>query len=120
VSDGFYACGLGSVIVHGVSSAFTSVAPPGTTSPDATRLSFAPNPTSGHVTIQLVNEVSGQARLRVFDIRGREVASVTQLLAVGPVSLAWDGRGMAPGIYFAAVTLPSSREERGRFVIAPR
>ena len=49
---------------------------------------------------------NGQALLRVFDARGREVGRLLDAAApAGAGRVAWDAGGLASGIYFAELRL---------------
>jgi len=65
-----------------------------------------PNPFRGSCRIALSVREAGEARLAVFDVRGRRVVSLLGgRLGAGAHGLAWDGRDEAgtpvpPGVYF--------------------
>lgn len=77
--------------------------------PRALRLAAAPNPAAGAMRFALELPEAGEARVEVFDLSGRRVATVLQgRLEAGRVSLEWAGRGddgrrVAPGVYLARV-----------------
>jgi len=85
----------------------------------------APSPSPSHGTVRFVVGVpsEGNLRLRVFDVRGRLVATVTDHHeGIGWPELTWDGRGEsgkpAPGgIYFAKVELSGQSVTR-KFIVA--
>jgi len=72
-------------------------------------LSSAPNPFSGATTIAFTLRQGTVARLRIFDLAGRQVREFVQRAAVaGRQQLRWDGRDeagnrLASGIYFYQV-----------------
>jgi choice-of-anchor C domain-containing protein len=66
----------------------------------------APNPASGTTLISWSLMRAGEARLAIFDVRGRQVA----LLASGPQSAGahssrWDASQAAPGVYLVQLTM---------------
>jgi hypothetical protein len=69
-----------------------------------------PNPFNPHTTIRFTLPETGPASLRVYDVTGRLVKTVTAgLLKAGPHALRWDGtdhRGgrVASGVYFYRLT----------------
>jgi Secretion system C-terminal sorting domain/Leucine rich repeat len=64
-----------------------------------------PNPIHSQTNIDFVLPHEGQVSLRVFDVRGQEVAEiVTGSLGAGRHSFQWDTRGKASGIYFYRLT----------------
>lgn len=69
-----------------------------------------PNPFSVQTYLSFILPASGQARLAIYDIRGREVAVLAdQVLGAGPHHRQWNGREgdskpAASGIYFARLT----------------
>lgn len=75
-----------------------------------------PNPFSAAVDLAFALEKPGDARVEVFDIRGRLVHSLSQPgLSAGEHRARWDGResdggAAAVGMYFARVTTPTGRE----------
>jgi hypothetical protein len=72
----------------------------------ALRLAAWPNPARGAATIDYELPARGAARLSVFDLRGRRVATlVDAVLESGPHAATWDGSGpegapAAAGLYF--------------------
>ncbi len=60
-----------------------------------------PNPFSGRALLEYATPVKAELELSVFDRTGREVASLLHdQVEPGRYSLTWDGRGLAPGVYF--------------------
>ncbi|MBZ0269228.1 T9SS type A sorting domain-containing protein [bacterium] len=81
-------------------------------------VSVAPNPFRPRTEITFALAAPGAVDLRVFDVTGRMVRSLTSR-AFGPGShrVGWDGRGadgreLAPGLYFVRLTTPESVETR--------
>ena len=74
------------------------------------------NALAGARTFQFVLGQSGPVSLAIYDLNGRQVASVFQgSLEAGPHAIAWDGRvangsGSAAGIYFARITAGSQSQ----------
>ncbi|MBK7256509.1 MAG: T9SS type A sorting domain-containing protein [Ignavibacteriae bacterium] len=67
-----------------------------------------PNPFNPSTVISLQLPVSGQAKLVVFDLLGREVATLTNgYLAAGEHSFRFDGSKLSSGIYFCRLTAGS-------------
>jgi len=75
------------------------------------RVAFAlgspmPNPTDGGFAVRLATPRSGFAKVRLYDVGGRAVATLFDgLLAAGERTIAWDGRGangrrVESGLYF--------------------
>jgi hypothetical protein len=68
----------------------------------------SPNPSRGSVTIALAVRDAAGARVRVLDVRGREVANLAPRVA-GRSEVSWDGqdhasRPAASGVYFVELT----------------
>jgi len=60
-----------------------------------------PNPFSGSTQIDFEMDQSGQARLRVFDIRGREVSVLlNESLPAGDHSATFNSEDLSSGVYF--------------------
>jgi hypothetical protein len=72
-------------------------------------LSSAPNPFSGETTVGFTLGLGSEARLRIFDLAGRQVREFVQRASVaGRQRVHWDGRDeagnrLASGIYFYQV-----------------
>jgi hypothetical protein len=87
----------------------SAVPPVSVALPRVLRLAASPNPSAGAISFVLDLAVAGAARVEVFDLTGRRVASTPYgQLAAGRHSLSWDGRGadgvpVAPGVYLARV-----------------
>jgi hypothetical protein len=87
----------------------SEVPPVSVTLPRVLRLAASPNPSVGAMSFVLDLAAAGAAKVEVFDLTGRRVASTLYgQLAAGRHALAWDGRGadgapVAPGVYLARV-----------------
>ena len=81
-------------------------------------LTVAPNPTAGAATLGFDVKTATTATVRVFDVMGREVATVLTAgkLGVGPQRLALPAN-LAPGVYVATVATPEAVQSV-RFVVA--
>jgi probable HAF family extracellular repeat protein len=56
-------------------------------------LRVRPNPTAGGAQIEYATAAPGNARIRIFDVSGREVATIVEAnLSAGPHVARWDGR----------------------------
>ena len=87
--------------------------------PEALTLGAArPNPTAGRATFRYGLPTAGRARLQVYDLLGRRVAT----LADGDQAAGWHeatlARGLAPGLY--VVRLQAGREAQTRKVTVVR
>jgi hypothetical protein len=74
-------------------------------------ITAAPNPSRGAVELSFVLPQAGRARLRVFDVTGRQVAQVIdQALPAGRHTVHWDGtiaaRGAPAGVYLGRLECP--------------
>jgi choice-of-anchor C domain-containing protein len=71
----------------------------------------APNPASGATRIGWSLPRAGEARVAVFDVRGREVAHIASgPQSAGPHAAHWDASSVPPGVYL--VVLASEGETR--------
>jgi hypothetical protein len=96
----------------------TTVYPYGTTGvggPEGQALLLwsAPNPAAIRTTLHWVLPQAGAVRLRLFDVAGRQVASlVDEMQSEGHHQIAWDARnaalGSGGGVYFARLTAAGS------------
>lgn len=60
------------------------------------------NPTRGVLALECALPRDATVRVNVLDLQGREVALLEEgALTAGRHSFTWDGRGHAPGVYFA-------------------
>ncbi len=74
-------------------------------------LSAAPNPFNPKTTLSFTMPEAGRARLDIFDLNGRLVASLLdEPLEAGEVVFEWDGSGLASGVYLAQATVPGYSE----------
>ena len=79
--------------------------------PRTSRLMLAPsaNPSRGPLRLAVTLPVSGQARITIHDISGREVARLLDgSHAAGEFSLEWSAR-VAPGLYLATIEAAGER-----------
>jgi hypothetical protein len=76
-----------------------------------------PNPVRNEVHFRFDLAEPGQARLEVIDVRGRQCTVVEAGLPGGPGDLRVPARDLAPGVYFARLTV-RDRVESVRFVRA--
>jgi len=78
-------------------------------------LSAHPNPFNPRTQISFRLDVAGHVRLRVFDVRGRLVASLLdQGMPAGRQEFVWDAQGgdsesLPSGVYFVTLDLPGER-----------
>jgi hypothetical protein len=76
-------------------------------------VSASPNPFSGTTRISFASSKSGDVRVGIFDVAGREVRDfLADVMNRGPQSLMWDGRdhsgnALPSGIYLIRLTTPS-------------
>jgi len=76
-----------------------------------------PNPFNPVTTISYSIPVSGQVELKVFDITGREVATLVNIQEnAGTYAVAWDGSKSASGIYLYRVSV-GNLSYTGRMVL---
>lgn len=79
----------------------------------ASRLSTFPNPFADAATIRVVLDHAGPVRLTVYDVRGREVARlIDEWRPAGTLEVEFDGRRLAPGVYFYALETGGQRITR--------
>jgi hypothetical protein len=89
-----------------------------------TRLAAGPNPSTGPVTVTADVRDPGPGRLRVLDVRGREVARLAEgYLPGGERTWTWNlrdsaGRRVAPGVYFLRLDTTQGAAS-GRLVVLP-
>ncbi|MBI4427716.1 MAG: T9SS type A sorting domain-containing protein, partial [Ignavibacteriales bacterium] len=99
-----WAVGVGGVILHtGKDSVFTSVAElVGAPTPASFKLiQNYPNPFNPSTEIQFSLPQRNHVTLTVFDLLGREVATlVSEELSAGSYSARWDATGFPSGVYF--------------------
>lgn len=81
-------------------------------------LAAYPNPFNPRLQLEFEMPSAGEARARIFDVRGRRVAELSRTTAsAGPVRLVWNGTtgdgGEAPsGVYFVRITTPAGAAVR--------
>ena len=88
-------------------------------------LQVYPNPFNHQAAISFKLQASSQVELKVFDITGREVASlVTGHLSLGKHKVVWDAEGMGSGVYFVRMevdggqlTVNGGRQTEARKVV---
>jgi hypothetical protein len=86
-------------------------------------LSFAldqnsPNPFGGRTTIRFALPREGHVRLRVFDVNGREIATlVNEEVGVGMHEVDWEGSDVASGVYFYRLETPGFASTRKLLVV---
>ena len=72
-------------------------------------LSVSPNPFNHQSVVSFTLERAGEIKLTVFDIAGREVASlVNGHRSLGHHEVVWDAEGMSSGVYFVRLELQSA------------
>lgn len=70
--------------------------------PAASRLACAPNPVRGAAELAFRMPQAAQAKISVFDVTGRRLATIFDGLApAGETRVTWDAGTTAPGLYFA-------------------
>lgn len=83
-----------------------------------------PNPSSGATSIEFTVPAPARVRLAVFDVAGREIATVADAdFGAGKHQAEWDGRakdgaGVAAGIYYVHLNAPGADRVVQRVVIA--
>ncbi len=76
----------------------------------ASSLIAAPNPFNPATTLRFALAEAGPARLEVFDVAGRRVATLCdEVLAAGPHAIAWRPQDLASGTYLARLTTPAGK-----------
>ena len=79
-----------------------------------------PNPFNQFVRLNYMLPAAADARLSIYDITGREVATLadgSRQLAVGHHSLVWDAAGMASGVYFVRLSADGGRRSVKKVVL---
>lgn len=80
-----------------------------------------PNPSRGPVNLGFDLPAAGPASLKIFDVRGRQVAALLEGPAAdGRTRLTWDprsGEGVTAGVYFAVLNAESGRSSRRIVVV---
>jgi len=78
---------------------------------------ISPNPFNSTTTIRYTLPVAGEASLRIFDLSGREVATLVEKGAqqAGPYAVRWDAGNIAAGVY--VVRLETGNQTLNRKII---
>lgn len=77
----------------------------GSSTPQVTGFSAAPNPFQTGVTLTFTLAFPGAVELSVYDLAGRTVMKTAlPCMASGIHSVNWDARGVTPGMYFVSVS----------------
>ena len=77
-----------------------------------------PNPFNPSTHIEFVMPAAGRAILKVFDLRGAEVATlVDATLPMGRHAYQWDAQGMSSGVYFYRLQAAGVSESRKMIVL---
>jgi hypothetical protein len=109
--------GLDDVVIRGLSP--VAVGDDGRASA-RTRFWTSPNPFEGSADFRFDLALSGAVNVEVFDVEGRQVATLSRIAAKGPGRLVWDGRGpdgrpVPAGTYLYRAS-GGGAETRGRVV----
>jgi hypothetical protein len=66
-----------------------------------------PNPSRGNVTVSFALLEPGEVSIRVYDLKGRLVATpmASQRLAIGDYAIPWNQGNVAPGVYLMQLTV---------------
>ncbi len=65
-----------------------------------------PNPFRERTTLQFTSERPGRATLKIYDVLGREVATLMNgFVNAGPQQVAWDGQEQPAGLYIARLQM---------------
>ena len=96
-----------------------AVEPGGTGVPESFGLAQNyPNPFSGSTRIAFDLPQSGHAALRVYDVLGREVATlVDEALAADSYTATFEAKGLAPGTYLYVLELDGRRISTNRMTL---
>ena len=76
-----------------------SVVTAGGETPDGALTMAVANPLRGAVTVRFSTETTGTARLALYDVLGRRVATIADGVSAGDQTATLDTAGMAPGVY---------------------
>lgn len=77
-----------------------------------------PNPFHGATTIRFALPRPGRARLQVFDVQGRVVATLfSREDASGLHAVTWDATGVESGVYFYRLDTDGGRQVRKMFIL---
>ncbi|MDX1531463.1 MAG: T9SS type A sorting domain-containing protein [Rhodothermales bacterium] len=87
------------------------------TAPELTAVSVYPNPLRTTATFTVSLDEATPVRLVVYDVRGREVAVVTEgRLSAGPTTVNYDASGLSTGVYIYRLETPEGITT-GRFSV---
>ncbi|MFC6998917.1 T9SS type A sorting domain-containing protein [Rufibacter roseus] len=77
---------------------------------ESSALNAYPNPFSHNTTFTFSTQQTGPVSLKVFDLTGKEVATVVnQPLSPGQYSFEWNAAALKPGMYFYALKIGQKR-----------
>lgn len=89
-----------------------------TETPKLTTLHFAPNPVTRHATVSYALSKAGEISLRIFDLAGREVQTVTRgYKDAGVYSVNVDTGNLANGTYFFVLDSPAGKVSSSLVVV---
>jgi hypothetical protein len=93
--------------------------PPQTQSPVTFQLDQNyPNPFNPTTVVRYQVSVVSDVRLSIFDLLGREVATVVnEVKQPGTYTVPWDASGMASGVYFYRLTTPGFTQMRRMLLV---
>jgi photosystem II stability/assembly factor-like uncharacterized protein len=75
-----------------------------------------PNPFNPSTTIRYTLGEPGEVSLRIYDLTGREVATLTSAVeSAGEHQVSWNAAGMASGVYLCRMEASGSAQGRSRF-----
>jgi hypothetical protein len=120
-TEGIYLDNIGLYFVYTISGV-----EPVSTVPVSARASVRkvfPNPFNPSTTIEFSVPKAGRASVRVFDLRGRHVATlVDEAMGAGVYRVRWngkaqDGRDLSSGVYFAQVMSANTRDSARLMIV---
>lgn len=76
------------------------------------QIDIYPNPAGGHATVAVAGTAGETAKIKVFDIRGRQVPVPVARIAL-PGNVALDTSELATGLYFVRIASPSGTMHQG-------
>ncbi len=76
------------------------------------QIDIYPNPAGGHATVAVAGTAGETAKIKVFDIRGRQVPVPVARVAL-PGNVALDTSELATGLYFVRIASPSGTMHQG-------
>jgi len=131
-ADGFVISGGGSVILRASEAGTAGLAEGGAGSAPLARrhaVRVWPNPSRGPeheaLTFGIESPVAGPVELRVYDVAGRLLETMTRRVERGTAAIAWrsaarsGGWQVVGGTYFVKARFGTGEEARGRFVVVP-